>query len=92
MEERINCVCGSIVTRQNMTTHLSTNRHQNFLETGKTVDESRKEDYIKCGCGMSISKRGYKRHENSLIHKSYVKSQNLESIENNSMEIEAVDV
>jgi prophage antirepressor-like protein len=86
MEERINCVCGSIVTRQNMTTHLSTLRHKNFLETGKTVDESRKEDYIKCGCGMSISKRSYKRHENSIIHKSYLKSQN------NSMEIEAEEM
>ena len=82
MEERINCVCGSIVTRQNMTTHLSTLRHKNFLESGKTVDESRKEDYIKCGCGMSISKRSYKRHEDSIIHKSYLKSQN------NSMDME----
>jgi prophage antirepressor-like protein len=74
MEERINCVCGSIVTRQNMTAHLDTNRHKKFVETGKTMDESRKEDYIICKCGMSISKRGIKRHEGSKVHKSYLEA------------------
>lgn len=75
MEERINCVCGSIVSRQNMTSHLDTDRHKKYLETGKTVDELRKEDYVKCPCGVSISKRGVKRHEESKIHKSFVKAQ-----------------
>ena len=74
MEERVNCACGSIVTRQNMTTHLDTDRHKNYLETGKTVNESRKEDFVDCMCGMSISKRGVKRHEGSKIHKSYLDS------------------
>jgi len=72
MEERIKCACGSFVSRQNMTCHLDTDRHKNYLETGKTIDETRKEDYIICVCGMSISKRGIKRHEESKIHKSYV--------------------
>jgi len=72
MEERINCACGSIVSRQNMTYHLDTDRHKKYLETGKTMNETRKEDYIVCICGMSISKRGVKRHEGSKIHKSYV--------------------
>ena len=75
MEERINCVCGSIVSRQNMTSHLDTYRHKKYLETGKTVDETRKEEYVKCPCGVSISKRGVKRHEGSKIHKSFVKAQ-----------------
>ena len=75
MEERINCVCGSIVSRQNMTSHLDTDRHKKYLETGKTVDETRKEEYVKCPCGVSISKRGVKRHEGSKIHKSFVKAQ-----------------
>ena len=77
MEERINCVCGSIVTRQNMTAHLDTNRHKGFIETGKTMNESRKEDYIICMCGMSISKRGIKRHEGSKVHKSYLEARDV---------------
>ena len=75
MEERINCVCGSIVSRQNMTSHLDTDRHKKYLETGKTVDELRLEEYVKCPCGVSISKRGLKRHEGSKIHKSFVEAQ-----------------
>ena len=75
MEERINCVCGSIVSRQNMTYHLDTDRHKKYLDTGKTVDELRKEEYVKCPCGVSISKRGLKRHEGSKIHKSFVEAQ-----------------
>ena len=74
MEERVNCVCGSIVTRQNITTHLDTDRHKNYLETGKTMNESRKEEFVDCVCGMSISKRGLKRHEGSKIHKSYMEA------------------
>jgi len=77
MEERVNCVCGSIVTRQNMTYHLDTDRHKNYLETGKTVNESRKEKFVDCICGMSISKRGIKRHEGSKLHKSYVEADKL---------------
>jgi len=77
MEERINCVCGSIISRQNMTSHLDTDRHKKYVETGKTMDETRKEDYIICACGMSISKRGIKRHEGSKIHKSYVEANKL---------------
>ena len=76
MEERIDCACGSTVTRQNMTYHLDTDRHKNYLETGKTVNESRKEEFVDCICGMSISKRGLKRHKGSKIHKSYVEAVN----------------
>jgi prophage antirepressor-like protein len=81
MEERIKCACGSFVSRQNMTGHLDTDRHKKYLETGKTMDETRKEDYIICVCGMSISKRGIKRHEESKIHKSYVKACDANKIE-----------
>jgi len=77
MEERIKCACGSFVSRQNMTAHLDTDRHKKYVETGKTMDETRKEDYIICACGMSISKRGIKRHEGSKIHKSYVEANKL---------------
>jgi hypothetical protein len=75
MEERINCVCGSIVSRQNMTSHLDTDRHKKYLETGKTVDELRKTDYLTCICGISISKKGLKRHEGSKLHKSFIEAQ-----------------
>lgn len=75
LEERVNCKCGSIVTKQNMTSHLVTDRHKKYLETGKTVDELRKEEYITCICGISVSKRGVKRHQESKLHKSYVESQ-----------------
>ena len=74
MEERIDCACGSTVTRQNMTYHLDTDKHKNYLETGKTVNESRKEEFVDCICGMSISKRGLKRHEGSKLHKSYMEA------------------
>ena len=75
MEERVDCVCGSTVTKQNMRYHLDTDRHKKYLETGKTINELRKEDYVNCMCGMTISKRGVKRHEESKIHKSYIASQ-----------------
>ena len=74
MEERIDCACGSTVTRQNIRYHLDTDRHKNYLETGKTVNESSKEEFVDCICGMSISKRGIKRHEGSKLHKSYVEA------------------
>ena len=77
MEERIKCACGSFVSRQNMTAHLDTDRHKKYLETGKSMDETRKEEYIICICGMSISKRGIKRHEGSKIHKSYIEANKL---------------
>ena len=80
MEESINCVCGSTVTRQNLSTHLNTDRHQKYLETGKTVNELRKEPSILCVCGMTISKRGLKRHEESKIHKSYIESNKIDEI------------
>ena len=77
LEERVNCKCGSIVTKQNMTSHLVTDRHKKYLETGKTVDELRKEEYITCICGISVSKRGVKRHEESKLHKCFVESQTI---------------
>jgi prophage antirepressor-like protein len=75
LEERIKCACGSMVSRKNMSYHLKTVRHTKYLETGKTVDESRKESYIVCGCGMTIAKSGFKRHETSKIHKNFIESQ-----------------
>jgi len=81
LEERVICKCGSIVTRQNMAYHLVTDRHKKCLESGKTVDEIRKEDYITCICGLSVSKRGVKRHEESKLHKSFVESQTLQEID-----------
>jgi hypothetical protein len=80
MEERIKCACGSFVSRQNMTGHLDTDRHKKYLETGKTIDETRKEDYIICMCGMSISKRGIKRHDGSKVHKSYLEANNANKV------------
>jgi hypothetical protein len=74
MEKRIECVCGSTVSRQNMTTHFLTDRHKKYLETNLTLNELRKEDYIDCICGISISKRGIKRHENSKLHKKFIES------------------
>jgi len=81
MEESINCVCGSTVTRQNLSTHLNTDRHQKYLETGKTVNELRKEPSVLCVCGMTISKRGLKRHKESKIHKSYIETNKIVEIE-----------
>jgi hypothetical protein len=75
LEERVNCKCGSIVSKQNLASHLVTDRHKKYLETGKTVDELRKEEYITCICGISVSKRGVKRHEESKLHKCFVESQ-----------------
>ena len=75
LEERVNCKCGSIVSKQNLSSHLVTDRHKKYLETGKTVDELRKEEFITCICGISVSKRGVKRHEESKLHKCFVESQ-----------------
>ena len=54
MEERVDCVCGSTVTKQNMRFHLDTDRHKKYLETGKTINELRKEDYVNCMCVIKI--------------------------------------
>ena len=78
MEERLKCVCGSMISRQMMTLHLETERHKKYLETGKTLDDRRKEEFVICCCGAHVSKRGVKRHENSKLHKSFIQSQNLE--------------
>jgi prophage antirepressor-like protein len=78
MEEKVNCVCGSTVSRQNLSYHLQTDRHKKFLETGKTVNEMRKESYVTCCCGQTISKRGVKRHETSALHKNFIESQHLQ--------------
>jgi len=75
LEEKIICACGSSVTRQNMTTHLQTDRHKKYLETGKSINDLRKGEYITCVCGVSISKKGAKRHETSKLHKSFIESQ-----------------
>jgi prophage antirepressor-like protein len=75
MEQRIKCACGSTVSRQNMTYHLGTDRHKEYLKTGKTVDELRTTEYVKCICGISISKTGVKRHQKSKLHINFIKSQ-----------------
>jgi prophage antirepressor-like protein len=75
MEERIPCNCGAMVSRQNMTYHLGTDRHKNFINTGKTVDEQRIGAYVICPCGTSVSKKGLKRHQTSKLHLSYIESQ-----------------
>ncbi len=75
LEQRIPCVCGSTVSRQNMPIHMLTDRHKTYVETGKTMDEQRKEEYIICYCGISVSKRGIKRHESSKLHLDFINSQ-----------------
>jgi prophage antirepressor-like protein len=94
MEERLKCVCGSVVTRQNMHYHLQTERHKKYLETGKTLDERRKEGYVVCECGAHISKRGVERHKKSKLHISFVESQtknNLDSDDDIEIEIDSDD-
>jgi hypothetical protein len=81
MEERIECACGSTISRQNMTVHLKTDRHQKYVETGKTINELRKEDYVTCICGMTISKRGVKRHKESKIHNGYIEDNKIDESE-----------
>lgn len=72
-EKRVQCLCGSIVSRQNINHHLDTDIHKEFLETGKTIQEQRKEESIECKCGLIISKRGLKRHEKSKLHQKFEK-------------------
>ena len=67
-EKRCECECGSIVSRQNLNTHLETEIHKKFLETGETVNEQRKEESVVCECGLTVSKRGVKRHKKSKLH------------------------
>ena len=72
-EKRVQCSCGSIVSRQNINSHLDTDIHKEFLETGKTIQEQRKEESVECKCGLIISKRGLKRHEKSKLHQKFEK-------------------
>ena len=72
-EKRVQCSCGSIVSRQNINYHLDTDIHKEFLETGKTIQEQRKEESVECKCGLIISKRGLKRHEKSKLHQKFEK-------------------
>ena len=66
------CVCGSIVSKQYMSTHLTTDTHKKFLETGLTKDQQRKEESVKCPCGMTVTKRHLKNHEKSKIHQEFI--------------------
>jgi prophage antirepressor-like protein len=72
-EKRVQCSCGSIVSRQNINSHLDTDIHKEFLETGKNIQEQRKEESVECKCGLIISKRGLKRHEKSKLHQKFEK-------------------
>ena len=72
-EKRCECSCGSIVSRQNLTTHLETDIHKKFLETGETVNEQRKEEAVVCDCGLTVSKRGLNRHKKSKLHLQFEK-------------------
>ena len=72
-EKKVQCSCGSIVSRQNINYHLDTDIHKEFLETGKTIQEQRKEESVECKCGLIISKRGLKRHEKSKLHQKFEK-------------------
>jgi prophage antirepressor-like protein len=67
-EKRCACACGSIVSRQNLTSHLDTEIHKHFVETGETLQEQRKEETVECECGLTISKRGLNRHKKSKLH------------------------
>lgn len=67
-EKRCECACGSIVTRQNLRSHLDTEIHKHFVETGETLQEQRKEETVECECGLTISKRGLNRHKKSKLH------------------------
>ena len=72
-EKRVECACGSIISRQNINSHLDTEIHKEFLETGKTIQEQRKEESVECKCGLIVSKRGLKRHEKSKLHQKFEK-------------------
>ena len=47
--------------------------HKEFFETGKTIQEQRKEESVECKCGLIVSKRGLKRHEKSKLHQKFEK-------------------
>ena len=70
-EKRCACACGSIVSRQNLTSHLDTDIHKHFVETGETLQEQRKEETVECECGLTISKRGLNRHKKSKLHRQF---------------------
>jgi prophage antirepressor-like protein len=70
-EKRCECACGSIVSRQNLNSHLDTEIHKHFVETGETLQEQRKEETVECECGLTISKRGLNRHKKSKLHLQY---------------------
>jgi prophage antirepressor-like protein len=70
-EKRCECACGSIVTRQNLRSHLDTEIHKHFVETGETLQEQRKEETVECECGLTISKRGLNRHKKSKLHRQF---------------------
>ncbi len=72
-EKRCECPCGSIVSRQNLKSHLDTEIHKIFLETGETLQDQRKEESVECECGLIVSKRGLKRHEKSKLHVKFTK-------------------
>jgi len=81
-EEKIKCACGSTVSRQNMSYHLGTDRHISFVNTGKTIDEQSKSDYVKCECGMIVA--NLKRHQTSKLHQNFIETQKNESVTTSS--------
>ena len=84
MEERVTCQCGSIVSRQNLSYHLTTEKHKKYIDTGKTFSERRIESSVKCECGMNVTTCGLIRHQKSKLHIKFIKNYKT-SIDNNDI-------
>ena len=87
--EKINCDCGSVVSRANYKKHLRSVGHKRYVETGKlnvklTPEERRlrknearrKTALIKinCECGAIVNKNNYKSHCKNKKHLNYLKT------------------
>jgi len=70
MCEKIECDCGSIISRSNMTNHKRSGKHQQW------VDENTK---IKCDCGKNYRKKNVVKHNKSKNHMNWVESESVNS-------------
>ena len=71
MERSIKCNCGSIIRGRDLTRHIRSIKHRDFLENNLTYSSSW---IVKCQiCNVTIQKKSMRTHEKSLGHRTKMK-------------------
>ena len=65
--DKINCECGSCYSKANKLKHISSNKHQNFINNSNENSFN-----VACLCGGRYTPNGITRHFSSKLHKFFM--------------------